>query len=253
MMSCPRTSFLAPVVAAMLAAVSCGQPTTAPAAGYAAIAASPDGIGKAYLGREIARVMGHEGAEWLERDSRQREERTDLLLANLELKPTDVVADVGAGTGYFTFRIAPRVPRGKVLAVDVQPEMIEFLNRGERERKLANVEPILGTVDYPKLPAGTVDVALLVDAYHEFDHPAEMMSGIVRSLAPGGRVVLVEYRGEDDAVPIKPLHKLTQAQAIREMAAAGLAHVETRDVLPWQHLMIFRKAGEAVLATRPTR
>ena len=229
----------------------CCAATTQPADdGYGTIPATRDGIGKTYFGREIAQVMGHLGAGWLERGERAAEEGTDTLLANLDLKPTDVVADVGAGTGYFTFRIAPRVPRGKVLAVDIQPEMIDFLNAGERERKLTNVEPILGTVDDPKLPAGKVDVVLLVDAYHEFDHPREMMSAIAASLAPGGRVMLVEYRGEDDAVPIKPLHKMAQAQAIRELAAVGLEHAETRDVLPMQHLMIFRRAGATTRATR---
>lgn len=244
-----RTPVLCSLAILTVATLSCGQ--TAPADGYGQIRATPDGIGKTYLGREIAHVMGHLGADWLERGEREAEERTDLLLSNLDLKPTDVVADVGAGTGYFTFRIAPRVPRGKVLAVDIQPEMIAFLNAGERERKLTNVEPILGTVDDPKLPAGAVNAVLLVDAYHEFDHPREMMTAIARSLAPGGRVMLVEYRGEDDAVPIKPLHKMTQAQAIREMKAVGLDHVETRDALPWQHLMIFQQAGEAGTTTRP--
>jgi ubiquinone/menaquinone biosynthesis C-methylase UbiE len=201
-----------------------------------------DGTGKMYLGREIAQVMGHLGAGWLERGEREAEERTDLLLDNLDLRPGHVVADVGAGTGYFTFRIAPRVPDGTVMAVDIQREMLAMLDAGERERGLRNVEPILGTVTDRNLPANSVDVALLVDAYHEFDHPREMMMKIAASLKPDGRVVLVEYRGEDDAVPIKPLHKMTQAQAIKEMHAVGLKHVETRSVLPWQHLMIFRRS-----------
>ena len=200
---------------------------------------APDGTGKVYMGRQIAQVMGHLGAGWLERGDREAEERTDLLLANLDLKPADVVADVGAGTGYFSFRIAPHVPQGKILAVDIQPEMLAMISAGEKDRKLTNVTPVLGTTTDPKLPKAGVDVVLLVDAYHEFDFPREMMTAITASLKPDGRVVLVEYRGEDPAVPIKPHHKMTQDQAKREMAAVGLKHIETLDVLPWQHLMVF--------------
>ena len=220
------------------------RPTTAPAVYSTLATPSPDGIGKVYMGREIAQVMGHLGAGWLERDGRVAEERPDLLVAALKLKPTDVVADVGAGTGYFTFRIAPLVPAGKVLAVDIQPEMLAMLNAEEKRRGLSNVETVLGTTDDPKLPADSVDLALLVDAYHEFDFPREMMQGIVRGLKPGGRVALVEYRAEDPAVNIKPHHKMAEAQAIREMAAVGLEHLSTDESLPQQHLVFFRKAAK---------
>ncbi|BAM03167.1 hypothetical protein PSMK_10080 [Phycisphaera mikurensis NBRC 102666] len=226
-------------------------PAASPAAvaggdGYATLpAASRDGIGKAYLGREISQVMGHLGAGWLERPEREREERTDLLVDALDLAPTDTVADVGAGTGYFTFRLAERVPEGRVLGVDIQPEMLAMLEAGEADRGLDNVEPVLGRVDDPRLPAGAVDLVLLVDAYHEFEFPREMMAGIAASLAPGGRVALVEYRGEDPAVPIKPLHKMTEAQAVREMRAAGLVHLRTDDRLPQQHLMFFGRPQDA--------
>ncbi|MBO0949483.1 class I SAM-dependent methyltransferase [Fibrella forsythiae] len=200
-----------------------------------------DGIGQVYLGREISQVMGHLGAEWLERPERQQEERTDLLLAALDLKPTDVVADIGAGTGYFSFRLARAVPQGKVLAVDIQPEMIEYLNNGRKKENVPNVEPILGTITDPKLPANSVDLALMVDAYHEFSNPREMGIALVRSLKPGGRIVLVEYRAEDPNVPIKEHHKMSEAQATREMNALGLKLIKNDSRLPQQHVLIFGK------------
>jgi ubiquinone/menaquinone biosynthesis C-methylase UbiE len=205
---------------------------------------SADGIGKFYMGREIAQVMGHLGAPWLERAEREEEEHPQKLVQMMELRPTDVVADIGAGTGYFSFRLAAKVPEGKVLAVDIQPEMLDLLKGAARERGVKNVEPVLGKIDDPCLPPAAVDVALMVDAYHEFDHPREMMEGIFRALKPGGRVVLVEYRGEDPDVPIKPLHKMTEAQAKKEMAVVGLQHVKTLPGLPRQHVMIFRKPAE---------
>jgi len=230
---------------AVLLAAACGAEPPSPAAaardGYTYGAGSADGIGKFYMGREIAFVMGHPGAGWLERGSREREERTDLLLQNLPLAPDDVVADIGAGTGYFTLPIAERVPQGKVLAVDIQPEMLDIVKRRVREAGLDNVQAVLATPTDPGLPAGSVDLALLVDAYHEFSHPREVMGNLVTALRPGGRVILIEYRAEDPAVPIKALHKMSQAQARAEMAAAGLAWAGTLDVLPQQHFMIFRK------------
>jgi ubiquinone/menaquinone biosynthesis C-methylase UbiE len=202
---------------------------------------SGDGTGKYYLGREIAQVMGHQGAGWLERSEREKEERTDLLLKALNLKPSDVVADIGAGTGYFTFRISPLVPQGKVLAVDIQQEMIDYLNENKAKQKASNVEPVLGTITDPNLPAGSVDLVLFVDAYHEFSHPREMMQAIVTSLKPGGQVALVEYRAEDPNVPIRPRHKMTQAQATKEMNAVGLYLKNTSDVLPPQPLLFYEK------------
>ncbi|MEZ0538218.1 class I SAM-dependent methyltransferase [Fibrella arboris] len=200
-----------------------------------------DGTGRVYLGREISQVMGHLGAEWLERPERQQEERTDLLLAALDLKPTDVVADIGAGTGYFSFRLARAVPQGNVLAVDIQPEMIEYLNEGKKKENLTNVEPILGTITDPKLPANSVDLALMVDAYHEFSNPREMGVALARSLKPGGRIVLVEYRAEDPNVPIKEHHKMSVMQATREMTALGLKLLKNDSRLPQQHVLIFGK------------
>jgi SAM-dependent methyltransferase len=202
---------------------------------------SPDGIGKIYMGREISFVMGHLGAGWLERPDREAEERTDLVLDNLPLAPGDLVADIGAGTGYFSLPIAARVPRGRVLAVDIQQEMLDIVAQRAKAAGLRNVEPVLATETDPRLPEGAVDLVLMVDAYHEFSHPWEVMTGIVRGLRQGGRVVLIEYRGEDPGVPILALHKMTEAQARQEMAAVGLDWVETKGVLPQQHFMVFRK------------
>jgi SAM-dependent methyltransferase len=201
----------------------------------------PDGIGKFYMGREIANVMGVDGAGWLERPSREVTEQPDRVIKNLNLKPTDVVADIGAGTGYFSFRISPVVSQGKVLAVDVQPEMIKVLSGLKKDRKITNVQPIQGTITNPNLPTAAVDLVLMVDTYHEFSHPREMMQAIVKSLKPGGRVVFLEYRGEDANVPIKPVHKMTQEQVRKEMAAVQLTWKETKDFLPYQHLLIFEK------------
>ncbi len=202
----------------------------------------PNGIGRYYLGRQIAHVMGHEGADWLERDERTQEEGTDLLVRELRLQPTDVVADIGAGTGFFAFRLARLVPRGQVLAVDIQPEMITELTERRAKNGLTNVQPVLSTTADPRLPADGVDLALIVDAYHEFDHPREMGRVIARALRPGtGRLALVEYRAEDPNVPIKAVHKMSVAQAKREMAAIGLELVEVRETLPQQHLLLFRR------------
>lgn len=216
-------------------------PAGGDAGGYTYGPASPDGIGKFYLGREISFVMGHLGAGWLERPGREQEERTDLLLANLPLGPATVVADLGAGTGYFSLPIAARVPEGRVLAVDIQPEMLDIVRRRTLAAGIRNVEPVLATATDPGLPPDSVDLVLMVDAYHEFSHPLEVMTGVVSALRSGGQVVLIEYRAEDPRVPILPLHKMSEAQVRREMAAVGLEWVETRDFLPQQHFLLFRK------------
>lgn len=211
---------------------------------YDAGEASPDGTGRFYLGREIARVMSHRGAAWLERPDRAREERPDLLLDLLELQPADVVADLGAGTGYFTFRIAPRVPRGRVYAIDIQPEMLTIVERRADAEGVPNVISVLGSEQSPGLPDDAVDLTLLVDSYHEFSYPAEMLDAIYRATRPGGRLVLVEYRSEDPEVPIRPLHKMTEAQARLEVEAAGFLFEENIDRLPQQHVLVFRRPGE---------
>ena len=233
------------LAAALPAATPSAPPASAapPSARYEAGPRTRDGIGKYYFGREISQVMGHLGAGWLERAEREEEERTDLLLEALRLRPGDVVADFGAGSGYFTWRIAQRVgPAGRVHAVEVQPLMLELLQANLTRRGLADrVLPVLGTASDPKLPEGALDLILLVDVYHELEFPFEVTAALARALKPGGRLVLVEYRGEDPEVPIKPLHKMTVAQVRRELAVHPLEFVENLGVLPRQHLLVFRR------------
>ena len=202
---------------------------------------STGGIGKFYLGREISRVMGHQGAQWLERPGRVQEEQPDMVVNNMGLDSDEVVADIGAGSGYFSLRIAKLVPDGKVLAVDIQPEMLELLELRKSEAGISNVEGVLGAVDNPNLPENSIDAAIMVDAYHEFSHPFEMIEGIYKALKPGGRIFLLEYREEDPSIPIRPLHKMSELQAVKEMSVFGLDWTDTLDFLPWQHMMIFTK------------
>lgn len=210
--------------------------------GYTQIPASPDGIGKVYMGREIAQVMGWQGADWLERPERQQEERTDLLLPELGIKPGMAVADIGAGTGYFSRRMAALVgPAGTVYAVDVQPEMVRMLQALAEQPGMGDIKPVLGGAADVKLAADTLDLAMMVDVYHELAFPYEVLASIVRALKPGGRVVFVEYRAEDPNVPIKELHKMSQAQVRREAAVQGLVWERSAGDLPWQHVLIFKK------------
>lgn len=201
-----------------------------------------DGIGKFYMGREIAQVMGHQAADWLERPERVQEEKPDQLVELLELKEGQSVADIGAGTGYISWRMAQKVgPEGRVYAVEVQQEMLDQLQKRMRERGIQNVEPVLGTIQHANLPPNSIDLAIMVDVYHEFSHPHEMMRSIVAALKPGGRVAFVEYRAEDTEVPIKRVHKMTEAQVKKEAEAAGLVWEKTAGDLPRQHLIIARK------------
>jgi precorrin-6B methylase 2 len=234
---------LLPACMALILAAMCGvQPAAARDDGYGAVPRSADGIGKTNMGREISQVMGYLGADWLERGSREREERPDLLLAALDLQPGMAVADVGAGTGYYAWQIAARVGEtGRVHAVDVQPEMIALLKARMQQRGVRNVLPVLGRATDTGLAPASIDLALMVDVYHELDHPREILDSILRSLRPGGRLVLVEYRAEDDSVPIKRLHKMSVAQIRREVGAQGFLWQRTVDTLPWQHIVIFRK------------
>ncbi|MEM8672696.1 MAG: methyltransferase domain-containing protein [Cyanobacteria bacterium P01_G01_bin.67] len=202
---------------------------------------NPDGIGKYYMNREIAQVMGHRAMMWLERESRVTEEKPDLTVQKLDLQADDVVADIGAGTGYFSFRMAQQVAEGKVYAVDIQPEMLDAIAFLKQERDVTNIETILGTEDNPHLPPASIDLALMVDAYHEFAYPREMMTGIVQALKPGGKVILLEYRKENPMVMIKPLHKMTQKQVKKELKAVGLQWQETKEFLPEQHFLVFSK------------
>ena len=235
-----------PVPAGAQSPASAAPPAGAqsPADRYSRLPVSADGIGKRYMGREIAGVMGWQGAAWLERDEREREERTDWLLAALPLKPGMVVADIGAGTGYLARRMAPAVmPGGQVLAVDVQPEMVALLQAAVRQTGLRQIQPLLGADDDVRLPAGTVDLAIMVDVYHELAWPFEVLASITRALKPGGLLVFVEYRAEDPQVPIKALHKMSEAQIKREAAVHALDWQRTVATLPWQHLVVFRKRG----------
>jgi SAM-dependent methyltransferase len=204
-------------------------------------AASPDGIGKFFHGREISQVMGHPAIGWLERNEREREEAPSKAIEALELAPDAVIADLGAGSGYYAFRLAPKVPHGQVVAVDIQPEMIDFLAKRAKDTGVTNVTPHLGKVDDLTLPTASLDAALMVDAYHEFSHPAEMLASLFDALKPGGTIYLLEFRGEDDRVPIKPLHKITEAQARLELETAGFRFISNRRHLPWQHFMVFQR------------
>lgn len=196
-----------------------------------------------YKGRRIAQTMHWLGAEWLIRDEREREERCSLMLTSLDVKAGMTVCDMGCGNGFYTVQLAKMVgPKGKVYAVDIQPEMLKFLSDRAKKAKVTNrIEPVLGQLWDPKLPEGKLDLILLVDVYHEFSHPEHMLDAMRKSLAPGGRVVLVEYRGEDPEVPIKPEHKMTKEQIKKELLPNGFKLVKEFDKLPWQHMMWFEK------------
>jgi len=227
----------------LVASAALAQPA-AVAGRYTPVPASADGMGKRYMGREIAAVMGWQGAAWLEREERDREERTDLLVAALALQPGMVVADIGAGTGYLSRRMAPAVmPGGKVWAIDVQPEMISLLQADAKRSGMPQIEARLCAVDDVRLPAGSVDLAVMVDVYHELAYPYEVMASVMKALKPGGRVVFVEYKAEDPRVPIKPLHKMSESQIKREAAVFALDWERTVSTLPWQHVVVFRKRG----------
>ncbi len=193
-----------------------------------------------YKGRRIAQTMHYAGAEWLIRDTREREERCSLLLANLPLKTGMTVCDMGCGNGFYSLPIAQAIgKRGRVLAVDIQVEMLNMLRERMETDGIENITPILGSMYDPRLPENSVDLVLLVDVYHEFSHPEHMLAAIRRSLKPDGRIVLVEYRGEDPEVPIRPEHKMTKEQILLELPANGFKLVDEFDKLPWQHVMIF--------------
>lgn len=220
---------------------SCAQETGGDPGPYAYRTGSPDGIGKWYMGREIAHTMHHAHAEWLDRPEREREERPAKMIARMKLEPGDVIADIGCGTGYHSIRMARSVPQGKVYAVDIQAPMLDSVFARSMAEGLDNIDPVLGTTMDPRLPTAAIDKVLMVDVYHEFDHPFEMMQGIVAAMKPGALLFLVEFRGEDPMVPIKTLHKMSKEQAVKEMEAAGLEWESSWNGLPWQHFLVFRK------------
>ena len=198
-----------------------------------------NGIGKWYMGREIAYVMGFQGIGWLERSEREKEENVSSLIKNMKIKSNEVIADIGAGSGYHAFRIASLVTNALVYAVDIQPEMLMAIEKTKEFKKVENIKTILGTEKTVELPKNSVDKILMVDVYHEFSFPVEMINSIKNALKPNGELFLIEYRAEDLKVPIKRIHKMTEEQAVKEMKAAGLVLKENIDNLPWQHCMIF--------------
>jgi predicted methyltransferase len=198
-----------------------------------------NGIGKWYMGREIAHVMGYQGIDWLERSEREKEENVSNLIENMGIKPTDTIADIGAGSGYHVFRMAPLAKNGLIYAVDIQIEMLMEIENTKQFNKINNVETILGSETSIQLPVRSVDKILMVDVYHEFNFPIEMIASIKNALKPEGQLFLIEYRGEDPKVPIKKIHKMTENQAVKEMEAAGFKLKSNITNLPWQHCMIF--------------
>ena len=193
------------------------------------------------MGREIAYVMGFQGIGWLERSEREKEENVSSLIKNMKIKSNEVIADIGAGSGYHAFRIASLVTNGLVYAVDIQPEMLMAIEKTKEFKKVENIKTILGTEKTVELPKNSVDKILMVDVYHEFSFPVEMINSIKNALKPNGELFLIEYRAEDLKVPIKRIHKMTEEQAVKEMKAAGLVLKKNIDNLPWQHCMIFIK------------
>lgn len=211
---------------------------------YAQKKPHPDGIGKVYMGREIAHVMGSAGAGWLERSDRQQEENAELAISRLPVTVNSHVADIGAGTGYYTFRIAPKISRGKLYAVEVQDEFITSLEKRKSERKLSNVTVVKGSSKSPNLPDSSIDLAIMVDVYHELKYPQEMLRAIYKALKKGGKLLLLEYRAEDPAIPIKELHKLSVAQANKELSANGFKLFKQEKFLPIQHFLLYEKIAD---------
>ena len=200
-----------------------------------------NGIGKWYMGREIAYVMGFQGIDWLERSEREKEEDVSTLIKNMKVKSVDHIADIGAGSGYHAFKLASLVKNGLIYAVDIQSEMLNEIELKKKSNKILNIKTILGSEKGIDLPKHSLDKVLLVDVYHEFSYPFEMIKSIKDALKPKGLLFLIEYRGEDSSVPIKKIHKMTEKQSILEMKAAGFKLKENINNLPWQHCMIFEK------------
>ena len=200
-----------------------------------------NGIGKWYMDREIAYVMGYEGIGWLERSQREKEENVSKLIQNMGIKSNDTIADIGAGSGYHVFRIAPIANKGMVYAVDIQTEMLMAIENIKETSKIKNIKTILSSEQSVYLAENSVDKILMVDVYHEFSFPIEMITSIKSALKPKGELFLVEYRAEDPNVPIKKIHKMSEKQAVKEMEAAGFKLKRNINNLPWQHCMVFIK------------
>jgi len=209
--------------------------------GYEHRSGSEEGIGKWYMGREIAHTMSAAHAAWLDRPEREREEQPMRMVERMNIASDDVVADIGCGTGLHTLLMAAQAPQGKIYAVDIQAAMLDSVFVRSMAKGLNNIDVVLGTGTDPRLPGARIDKVLMVDVYHEFSFPAEMMAGVVKAMRSGALLFLVEFRGEDPTIPIKDLHRMGKGQAKREMRAAGLMFEQGWDGLPWQHFLVFRK------------
>ena len=203
--------------------------------------ASNDGIGKFYFGREISHVMCAAGSNWLERDTRQKEENTQLAIDNIKLTPHSVVADIGAGTGYYSFQLAAKLPMGKVYAVEVQDVLIRYLQDKKASLKDSVISIIKGSDQSVNLPQNSIDLAIMVDVYHELEFPHEMLMSIKNALTKNGKILLIEYRGEDRSIPIKALHKTTVVQLNKELNANGFQLFFKGEFLPIQHFLLYQK------------
>jgi ubiquinone/menaquinone biosynthesis C-methylase UbiE len=232
------------IAIAALAFAGCDAPGNSADSPYSTGPASRGGTGVYYMDREIAGVMSYRGADWLERADRESTERTDLTLAKLPLADDSIVADIGAGSGYFARRIARLVPDGKVIAVDIQPEMLAILTANAAAADIGNIEAVLATEQRLGLEPGSIDIALMVDVYHELSRPQEVLLELHAALRPGGRLILIEYRQEDPEIPIIPVHKMSEQQVRLELEAAGLVFVENPDFLPQQHFLVFARPGD---------
>ncbi|WP_375577968.1 class I SAM-dependent methyltransferase [Marivirga tractuosa] len=218
---------------------SCSAQTTDTNQDYTYKSGDRFGTGKWYMGREIAHVMGYQGINWLERPEREKEENTSKLMKNMNIQSNDVIADIGAGSGYHVFKMAPKAEEGLIYAVDIQEEMLQAIRERKSKEGIDNIELVKGTERSVNLPENSVDKVLMVDVYHEFSYPIEMMKSIKNALKDKGEIYLIEYRAEDKSVPIKEIHKMSEKQAVKEMEAAGFQLKENIDNLPWQHCMVF--------------
>lgn len=235
----PALSILALLM--LFSMYQCMGQETVPKSVYTYKTGDSNGIGKWYMGREIAHVMGYQGIGWLERPTREKEENTTKLLRNMDLKVNDTIADIGAGSGYHVFKMAAMATKGYIYAVDIQDEMLAAITKKKEVRNVQNISTIKGSEKSVNLAENSVDKILMVDVYHELEYPIEIMASLKKALRPEGKFFLIEYRGEDDTVPIKALHKMTEVQAVKEMAAVGLKLEKNIRNLPWQHCMVFIK------------
>jgi len=209
--------------------------------GYVYKNGTVDGIGKFYMGREIAQVMGSSGSIWLERDTRNEEENTNAAIEKISLPPNGVVADIGAGTGFYSFKLSPKVPQGKVYAVEIQDAFISYLKNKKQTLKDTIVEVVKGSETSPNLSDNSVDLAIMVDVYHELEFPKELLQSLYKALKNNGKILLIEYRGEDPAVAIKALHKTTITQLNKELGANGFKLNYNGEFLPIQHFLLYEK------------